>query len=410
MGLFSDKEVEVLSTIIIALESGGAVYGNGDWGCFGEAYTTTSIEHAITIGAGQWYGVEALRLLKKIYQTNPAKFKALDNAGIYEDFNADWTCYNIKKTSAKAKAIIAIISSDVGKKCQKLLLGEQMQEYAKAANALGVTETDALAECCNFHHQGGYGAMKRVIAKTQKPYTLDNLYRAVLTDNVPNQVGTYTSRQNNFYNMMKRYWPKKSSETTTVSTVKERATTTANKPTSTTTTTATTSKTLSKTAKWTGYATTTITPRVWAGYGSSAMKTIKQIALNEAVKVCDTIKAEDGKNWYYVYIQNKSYGFVPATNISTAKVATQKTQTTTTNNGGLSKTVKFVGTVTADSLYVRKWAGTENAPLTSCPTVTEGTKVDICDSIKASDGSTWYYIKTPKGTFGFSSAKYISKS
>ena len=48
MGLFNEAEVEVLSTIIIALESGGAVYGNGDWGCFGEAYATTSIEHAIT--------------------------------------------------------------------------------------------------------------------------------------------------------------------------------------------------------------------------------------------------------------------------------------------------------------------------------------------------------------------------
>ena len=397
MGLFNEAEVEVLSTIIIALESGGAVYGNGDWGCFGEAYATTSIEHAITIGAGQWYGIEALKLLKKIYQTDPATFKRLDTAGVYNDFSADWTCYNIKKTSAKAKAIIAIISSEVGKKCQKLLLGEQMQEYAEAAKKLGVTETDALAECCNFHHQGGYGAMKRVIAKTAKPYTLDNLYKAVLTDNVPNQVGTYTSRQNNFYKMMKAHWPYNGVSTTNTNEdtndVVEVEETTINN-----------NGTLSKTVQFTGYATKDIIPRVWAGDEKSPMQSIKVIKKNEAIGVCSTISDSKGNNWYYVLISSKYYGFVPANCISKTKTSDN------TNSNTLSKDVKWVGKVVASSLYVRKWAGTENAPLTSCPTVSNGTKVDVCDTIKAKDGSDWYYIKTPKGTYGFSSAKYIVKA
>ena len=111
-----------------------------------------------------------------------------------------------------------------------------------------------------------------------------------------------------------------------------------------------------------------------------------------------------GNNWYYVLISSKYYGFVPANCISKTKTSDN------TNSNTLSKDVKWVGKVVASSLYVRKWAGTENAPLTSCPTISNGTKVDVCDTIKAKDGSDWYYIKTPKGTYGFSSAKYIVKA
>ena len=42
------------------------VYGQKDYADFTEAYTNSSAEHAITIGAGQWYGNEARTLLLKI--------------------------------------------------------------------------------------------------------------------------------------------------------------------------------------------------------------------------------------------------------------------------------------------------------------------------------------------------------
>ena len=409
MSLFNSQEIEVLSAVIIALESGGAVYGNGDWSAFAEAYANSSAEHAITIGAGQWYGVEALKLLKKIYETDSATFKRLDTAGVYNDFGANWSTYNISKSSAKATAIKNIISSEVGKKCQKLLLGEQMEEYAQEAYKLGVTETDALAECCNFRHQGGYGAMSRVIGKTSKPYTLDNLYKAVLTDNVPNQVGTYTSRQNNFYKMIKAHWPYNgvSVNAQTTTTTKE---TTINTP---TTTTPNKTSAPSKVVQYIGYIKSTITPRTWADSSSSAMKSVKSLVKNESVGVCCMMSDSKGVDWCYILIQNKYYGFVPAAYVSKTEIVdlTERDAISTTNNSSApSKTVKWTGTVTATSLYVRKWAGTENAPLISCPIITYGTKVEVCDIVSAKDGSAWYYIKTPKGTYGFSSAQYISKA
>ena len=74
----------------------------------------------------------------------------------------------------------------------------------------------------------------------------------------------------------------------------------------------------------------------------------------------------------------------------------------------LNKDPKWEGRVTASELSVRKWAGTENAECTFSPLM-RGEKISVCDSVKASDGSKWYYVRK-NGKYGFSSAKYIVKA
>ena len=76
----------------------------------------------------------------------------------------------------------------------------------------------------------------------------------------------------------------------------------------------------------------------------------------------------------------------------------------------LSKTPKWVGKVTANTLNVRTWAGTEYEQLKSYPTLAKGNLVDVCDTIKAKDGASWYYIRIAGKYFGFVSAKYIKKA
>lgn len=72
--------------------------------------------------------------------------------------------------------------------------------------------------------------------------------------------------------------------------------------------------------------------------------------------------------------------------------------------------VKYLrGKVTVGALYVRTWAGTENPPLAVRPTIIKGTKVQVCDSILASNGTTWYYIKIDNKIYGFVSSQYIEK-
>lgn len=77
--------------------------------------------------------------------------------------------------------------------------------------------------------------------------------------------------------------------------------------------------------------------------------------------------------------------------------------------GELNTTEKWVGMVTASTLNVRTWAGIEYPNIKSYPVLAYGNLVSVCDSVKASDGGTWYYVCIANKYYGFVSAKYIKK-
>lgn len=211
--ILTATQKEVIRKIIYAVETGGQAYGNVRYDDFTEAYANSSIEHAITIGGGAWYATEAQRLLKLIRTKNPTVFKKLDTAGIGIDLDTkNWATYKVQKGSDKAKCIQKIIGSATGIKCQDLLIDEQMQAYVDEVSALGVTDIQALLMCANFRHQGGLSAVKRILAKTQKPYTLNNVYKACQSD-TGNQVGAYKLRQKMVYESLKKYITDKGNNT-----------------------------------------------------------------------------------------------------------------------------------------------------------------------------------------------------
>ncbi|UVY22280.1 MAG: protein of unknown function DUF2272 [Bacteriophage sp.] len=201
------EQKNVLRKIIYAVETGGQVYGQQDYSDFTEAYINSSEEHAITIGAGAWYATEAQTLLKRIHDADTAQWDRLDSIGLWEQVQeVDWSCFNISRSSQFANLIVQLISSKIGVKCQDSLMDEQLATYADEALKQGVTDARAQAMCVNFRHQGGLGAVTRILAKTQKPYTLDNLYAACQTD-TGNQVGAYKDRQKFVYDALKTYFP-----------------------------------------------------------------------------------------------------------------------------------------------------------------------------------------------------------
>lgn len=211
--ILTATQKEVIRKIIYAVETGGQVYGNVRYDDFTEAYANSSIEYAITIGGGAWYATEAQRLLKLIRTKNPTVFKKLDTAGIGIDLDTkNWATYKVQKGSDKAKCIQKIIGSATGIKCQDLLIDEQMQAYVDEVSTLGVTDIQALLMCANFRHQGGLSAVKRILAKTQKPYTLNNVYKACQSD-TGNQVGAYKLRQKMVYESLKKYITDKGNNT-----------------------------------------------------------------------------------------------------------------------------------------------------------------------------------------------------
>ena len=194
----NNKNKEVLRKIIYAVETGGQVYGQARYDDFTEAYTNSPNEHAITIGAGQWYADEAKTLLSRISVAGGQGF----TDELYDNMTGSWSTRIIKKGTSLARTIQYVISTDIGRSCQDAMLDEQMERYCKSAADLGVVDEAAQAMCANFYHQGGFGAMKRIISKTNRPYTLDNLYQATLSD-TGNQVGAYRSRQKFVYQNLK---------------------------------------------------------------------------------------------------------------------------------------------------------------------------------------------------------------
>ena len=83
---------------------------------------------------------------------------------------------------------------------------------------------------------------------------------------------------------------------------------------------------------------------------------------------------------------------------------------TNNSSGGINKTPQWVGQVTAASLPVRIWAGDSYDKIKSWPTLGKDNLVDVCDTIKASNGHAWYYIRIAGKFYGFVDSSYIKKA
>lgn len=93
-----------------------------------------------------------------------------------------------------------------------------------------------------------------------------------------------------------------------------------------------------------------------------------------------------------------------ATSSTSSNTSSTNSSASTSSGTTLNRTVKWNGTVIT-ALNVRKWAGKENG-LCSFSPLKKGVTVGVCDSVKASDGSTWYYIKY-NNKYGFVHSSYV---
>lgn len=197
---------EIMRNILYAVETGGQVYGQVDYDNYTGAGTNSSNEKALTIGGGAFYATNAKILLEKIKKEDPSGFSVLDTAGISSDLvTQDWTQYDPGKGSEKAKCIQKIIDSSAGRRCQDEMMDDYIESYVKNAEDLGVSDQQALMMCANIEHLGGVSALKRILKKSVKPYTIGSIMSALKTDqddsSSDNQVGDrlYWSRQEKVY-------------------------------------------------------------------------------------------------------------------------------------------------------------------------------------------------------------------
>lgn len=543
--------VGVLRKILYAVESGGQVYGHQDYAAFVGAGANCFNEKAITIGAGQWYAVEAKKLLQKIQRANPAQFKKMDTQGIATDLlKKDWSIYAVAATSAKAKCIVSIINSELGRKCQDELMDEQITEYAASiVTTYGTMPDTAMMECINIIHQGGSTALKRILAKTAKPYTAKSIYAALNTDPADprtNQVGDYTTRQKKVYEFITKYasdtatgaatTTENKKEESTMSTAQQRidkaitwmeetakddrhgycqdhrwgedgdydcssavitaweqagvpvkskgATYTGNmlsvfKANGFVDVTAQVNRstgaglvrgdvllnTVHHTAmycgdgkeveasinekgtahggtpgdqtgkeflirtyrnypwtnvlRYTGGNSTSATAKNYLEIGDSgsAVKTM-QLMLIECGYSCGLYGADgefgSGTDAALRKFQKDNslvidgqYG--PASKMRLTALHNAKASGNGSENKTPSKTPKWVGAVNTNELNVRTGAGTENSKLTAYPLLRQHNLVDVCDTVRAADGTDWYYVRIVNKYYGFVAARYINR-
>lgn len=129
---------------------------------------------------------------------------------------------------------------------------------------------------------------------------------------------------------------------------------------------------------------------------------IKTIECNKSGKVAYRFIKVDGQ-----YI--RGYGLPDYASKATAAAPSSSTAAPTCPSNpqtGLNRVPTCKGVVTASSLRVRKWAGTNYDTCTFSP-LKKDTVVEICDTIHADDGNPWFYIKY-NGKYGFVSATYVN--
>lgn len=88
---------------------------------------------------------------------------------------------------------------------------------------------------------------------------------------------------------------------------------------------------------------------------------------------------------------------------------TTEDQKSTETAKQLNKMPKWVGMVNTAELNVRSWPGKENPTIKKYPYLAQHNLIDVCDTIKAADGSTWYYVRIVNKYYGFVAARYITR-
>lgn len=209
----NDENLKVLVNVIGAVESGGQVYGKRRYDAYADPYTNTEKEHTITLGWAQNYGYEASKLIKMIYDADPTAFRKLDIAtpSIESMLYKDWVRMRWKPNESQKAALIKLISSNVGKKCQDELFSELMKQFIVDCSETYTSNIKAQMMYCEIRHLGGKSSVDRIFKRCDGNYNLENIMASLAKDqndtSSSNQVGDtkFWSRHVKCYQFIDRY-------------------------------------------------------------------------------------------------------------------------------------------------------------------------------------------------------------
>lgn len=176
------KYLDILTNIIGGVETGGQIYGKRRYNAYVGPNNNTSKEQTCTLGWAGNYGERARRLCKMIFDRDPVEFRKADNAGIEKKLSVNWETTKWHPTTTQQKALVAIITTATGKKCQDELFQELMETYIQKAEEYGVKDIPSQMMWCEIEHLGGINPVKRIFNRAKKPYTPDTIFASLILD------------------------------------------------------------------------------------------------------------------------------------------------------------------------------------------------------------------------------------
>lgn len=189
----TQKELDILTNIIGAVETGGQIYGKRRYNCYVPPYHNSDKEHTCTLGWAGNYGSRARKLCQMIFNENSTEFRKADTANIESKLKVDWEVTKWNPTTSQKNALIAIITTPTGKKCQDKLFQESAKSYIKNAESFGITDVKAQMLWAEIEHLGGRKSAERIFNRAEKPYTPESIFTSLLLDQKDtsnnNQVG-----------------------------------------------------------------------------------------------------------------------------------------------------------------------------------------------------------------------------
>lgn len=209
-------DYKILGNIIGAVESGGQVYGNQDYGAYAGAYALTGNEHTLTVGWAQHYGDEARELLKRIYKKDKAAFKKIDSAlpasqRIVNYLNKDIVAMRWNPNSAQKKVIKKLLKSSAGRKAQDEYFAALMKPIVAECTSRYTDNAWAVVMYCEIRHLGGKGPAVRIFDRCGGDYSLNKIRASLKKDqsdsSSSNQVGDsmYNSRHDKCCEFLQTY-------------------------------------------------------------------------------------------------------------------------------------------------------------------------------------------------------------
>lgn len=161
-----DEELrrESLRNAMICIETGdGLSYGA----------VNTDPAGRVTLGCGQWYGAQAVQLLRQIRAEDQTLFQDPDAEELL-------SAETLPRLNEKQCEILrAVLTSEAGIRIQNRWMDRSLERWMDRAQSLGVTDEDSLLLCGAIYQLRGAAAMERILAEAGEAPTKEMLLKTV---------------------------------------------------------------------------------------------------------------------------------------------------------------------------------------------------------------------------------------